>query len=104
MKCITSLAIEVGIVFHRLATNVAHYSTASAPHFVASIFLYKFFPTFPAGSVTDKIENPENQGTLNPHIYLFQETTKFTKVKTFLKDDLILIIVHRKFKLWFILY
>jgi len=68
MISFTSLAIEVGIVFNRLATNVAHLSTTSAHHFVASIFLYKFFPTLPTGSVTDKIENPQNQDTLNPHI------------------------------------
>jgi hypothetical protein len=64
--CITSLAIEVGIVFNRLATNIAHQSTTRALHFVATIFLYKFFPTLPTGSVTDKIEKMENQDTLNP--------------------------------------
>jgi hypothetical protein len=68
MIYITSLAIEVEIVFNRLAANVAHFSTTNTLHFVASIFLYKFFPTLPTGSVRDKIEKPENQDTLNPLI------------------------------------
>jgi hypothetical protein len=51
---IASFAIEVAVILNRFATNVAHHSTTSAPHFVASIFLYKFFPTIPTGSGIDK--------------------------------------------------